>query len=89
MNKTEIIDATAEKTSQKKQEVRATIEAALQIISEAIIAGERVSIGGFGSFRIIQKKARVGVSPNTHTRIQIPAKKSVKFKASPEIADKI
>ena len=74
MNKTDIINATAAQTSLKKTEAKAAIEAAINIIANAIIAGEKVTIG---------------VSPNNHTRIEIPAKKSVKFKASPEIADKI
>lgn len=89
MNKTDIINATAAQTSLKKTEAKAAIEAAINIIANAIIAGEKVTIGGFDSFKVIQKAARVGVSPNNHTRIEIPAKKSVKFKASSEIADKI
>ena len=89
MNKTDIINATAAQTSLKKTEAKAAIEAAINIIANAIIAGEKVTIAGFGSFKVIQKAARIGVNPNNHTRIEIPAKKSVKFKASPEIADKI
>ena len=50
MNKTDIINATAAQTSLKKVEAKAAIEAAINIIAEAIIAGEKVTIGGFGSF---------------------------------------
>ncbi len=89
MNKVDLINAIAASTNFKKTDIKATLEATLDAISTCITNGEKVSILGFGTFNAIDKAARLGVSPTTHTKIEIPAKKSVKFKPSPDFVAKI
>lgn len=61
----------------KKEVGNATMEA----IQEALFKGEKVTLVGFGAFRVIQRKARRGVNPQTRETIQIPTKKVPKFVA--------
>ena len=49
------------------------------IICDALKKGDDVSISGFGSFKVVQRKARKGRNLRTGKEIQIPASKAVKF----------
>jgi len=45
---------------------------------------ERVTLLGLGTFRIVEKKARMGRNPQTGEEIKIPARRAIVFKASPK-----
>ena len=66
--------------------LRADIEKILDIIlfeiTEALSRGENVEIRGFGTYKIIKRKARLGRNPKNSKPVQIPAKKAVKWKMS-------
>ena len=49
--------------------------------------GGKVALLGFGSFSVAEKSARKGVNPKTKQPIEIPARKSVKFKAGAELTE--
>jgi DNA-binding protein HU-beta len=51
--------------------------------------GEKVMIIGFGSFSVNKRAARTGRNPQTGKKIQIKAKKVVKFKAGAELSKKV
>ena len=51
-------------------------------ITEALRRGENIEIRGFGTYKIIKRKARLGRNPKNSEPIQIPAKKAVKWKMS-------
>jgi len=51
-------------------------------ITEALYRGENIEIRGFGTYKIIKRKARLGRNPKNSEPIQIPAKKAVKWKMS-------
>lgn len=78
MNKTEL----AQKAGVKKE----ALDAVLNAIVEAVKAGECVTIPGFGSFTVVERAARKGINPLTKEVIDIPAKKSVKFKVGSKFA---
>ena len=65
---------------------RKDIEKILDIIfleiTEALRRGENIEIRGFGTYKIIRRKARQGRNPKNSELIQIPAKKAVKWKMS-------
>ena len=50
-------------------------------VIKAVADGDRVSLVGFGSFGVVERKARIGRNPKTRQTIKIPAKKVPKFKA--------
>ena len=51
-------------------------------ITEALYRGENIEIRGFGTYKIIKRKARLGRNPKNSEPVQIPAKKAVKWKMS-------
>lgn len=81
MNKTELIDAVAEKSELNKTQASAAIAAALEAITEAIAKGESVQFIGFGTFSVQERAARTGRNPQTGKEMKIAAKKVVRFKA--------
>ena len=56
-------------------------------IKNAMKAKDKVALLGFGSFSVAEKSARKGVNPKTKQPIEIPARKSVKFKAGAELTE--
>lgn len=62
-----------------KRASREAVGAITSVITDVLARGERVTLVGFGTFRVVNKKARRGVNPQTGVTIQIPAKKVPKF----------
>lgn len=89
MNKTELINAIAENAGLAKTDAKKALEATLTAITDAIRKGDKVSLIGFGTFAVNERPARTGVNPATGAKIEIAAKKVVKFKAGAELADSI
>ena len=65
------------------------LEAGVEAIKAALVAGDKVQLVGFGTFAVNQKPAREGINPATKQKIKIAAKKVAKFKAGQEFADAI
>ena len=86
MNKTELIDKIAGKAQITKVDAKKALEAATEAMKEALIAGDKVALIGFGTFSVNERPAREGNNPSTKEKIQIEAKKVVKFKASADLA---
>ena len=58
MNKTELIAAMAEKTGSTKKDAEATLNAMIASITEALVAGDKVQLIGFGTFETRDRAAR-------------------------------
>lgn len=86
MNKAELVAAVAAKTEITKVKAAEVIDAALEAAVEALKKGENVQVLGFGTLAVVKKAARQGVNPATGAKINIPAKKVVKFKAGAKLA---
>ncbi len=82
MNKTELINAVAEKANLSKAQAKAALDATLNTISEALLKEDKVALIGFGTFSVAEKPARTGINPRTKEKIEIPARKAVKFKVA-------
>lgn len=89
MNKSDLINAIAEKSGLTKADSKAALEAAVEAISAALAAGEKVALVGFGTFSVAEKAARTGINPRTKETIEIAAHKAVKFKQGAELAEKV
>lgn len=85
MNKSELINAIADKAGLSKADAKAALDATVAAISEALHANDKVAVLGFGTFSVADKPARTGINPRTKETIEIPARKSVKFKAGSEL----
>lgn len=81
MNKAELISAVASAAEVSKKDAEAVVSATLDTISDALKAGEKVQLVGFGSFEVKKRAARIGRNPKTKEPIDIPASTVPVFKA--------
>lgn len=79
MQKTELVKAIAGKTQHSQKVVGEVVNALMEAITEALKEGKKVTLTGFGTFEVREKKARMGTNPSTREKIQIPAGKSIRF----------
>lgn len=86
MNKTDLVNEIAAKAGLNKVAAKAALEACLESIEQALVNEDKVQLIGFGTFQIVEKEARTGINPRTKEKIQIPARKVVKFKPASELA---
>ena len=85
MTKTDLVNAIAA-TGVSKADSKKALDAVVGAISGALKEGDKVAILGFGTFSVNERPAREGINPATKEKIQIAAKKVVKFKAGAELA---
>ena len=81
MNKGQLVDRVANKTTVTKKQADAVITAAIETIMEAVSEGDKVTLVGFGSFESRERKAREGRNPKTGDKMEIPATKVPAFSA--------
>ena len=81
MNKTELVAAIAEKAGISKKDADAAVAAFVATVTDAMKAGDKVSLIGFGTFEVKARAARTGINPMTKETIQIAASKVPAFKA--------
>ena len=86
MNKTELVNAIAEKANLSKVDAKNALDAALNAVAEALAANDKVALIGFGTFSVSEKGE---LNPRTKEKIVIPARKAVKFKAGAELNAKL
>ena len=86
MNKSELVAAIAAEANMPKAQAQKALEATVNAIADALKKGENVQLIGFGTFAVVEKAARTGINPSTKEKIEIPAKKAVKFKAGAGLA---
>lgn len=89
MNKTELVNAIAEKAGLSKVDAKNALDATIAAVSEALANNDKVALVGFGTFAAVEKAARQGINPRTKEKVEIAARKVVKFKAGAELAAQI
>ena len=89
MNKAELVTHVAEETGFSKKEAQSAVEAVFNGISSSLQKGDKVSVPGFGTFDVRERAARKGVNPATGVAMDIPASKSVGFKAGKQLKDSL
>lgn len=89
MNKVELIETIASKSGISKKDVEKTIHAFTNVVTDALVDGDKVQIVGFGTFEVIERAARTGRNPKTGESIKIDASKSPKFKAGKSLKDAV
>ncbi|MBM6841169.1 HU family DNA-binding protein [[Clostridium] spiroforme] len=82
MNKAELIEAIASKTELTKTDVDKVVSSLIDVITDALAKGDKVSLKGFGNFEVRQREARMGRNPKTGETMEIAASKAPAFKAS-------
>lgn len=89
MNKSELINAVAEKSELSKKAAEKAVGAVIDVITESLQEGDKVQLVGFGVFEVKERAARMGRNPKTKEPIEIPASKSPQFKAGKALKDAV
>ncbi|MCC2618004.1 HU family DNA-binding protein [Aestuariibacter halophilus] len=89
MNKSQLIDAIAEKADLSKADAGKALDAITAQITLQLAAGESVALVGFGTFKISERAARQGRNPQTGAVIQIAASKVPSFSAGKQLKDAV
>ena len=89
MNKAELVSAVAEKTGMSKKDSEKAVNAAFDTITEALAAGDKVQLVGFGAFEVKERGARIGRNTKTKEEIEIPATRVPVFKAGKVLKDAV
>ena len=89
MNKSERINAVAEKAALSKKDSESAVNAALDAITAALAEGDEIRLVGFGTFEVKKRGARMGRNPRTKEEIPIPASKIPTFKPGKALKDAV
>ena len=89
MFKQDLVNAIATKTGNTKVACEMMLNAFVETIEESLKKGEDVSLIGFGSFKVVDTKAKIGRNPKTGKEIKIPAGKKVKFSIGKILKDSV
>ncbi len=82
MNKSELVASIAQKSNLTKKDAETALNSFIASVEEALAAGEKVQLVGFGTFEVRERKAREGRNPrNPKEVIKIPASKAPVFRA--------
>ena len=87
MNKSELVDAIAQKAGLSKADAGKALDAFTDVVKEALHGGDSISLVGFGAFKVAERAARQGLNPKTKEPIQIPAARVPKFTPGKALKD--
>lgn len=89
MNKSQLIEAVAQNSGLKKSQAEAAVKAFTEAVTEALKAGDKVQLVGFGTFEVKARGERTGRNPKTGETIKVPASKHPAFSASKALKDQL
>ena len=89
MKKSEMMEAIASTTGLSKSDVEKVFSATFDLFKDELVKGNKVSVAGFGVFKISERAARDGRNPQTGETIHIAANKNVGFKAGTALKEAV
>ena len=89
MTKVELIAAVATEAGLSKKDAEKAVNAVFASVQDALVAGDKVQLIGFGTFETKERAARKGRNPATKQEIMIPASKTPVFKAGKALKDAV
>ncbi|MFA4817676.1 MAG: HU family DNA-binding protein [Parcubacteria group bacterium] len=89
INKDALVDAISKKNDMSKKDVEIVIDDLTEEITKSIKADNKVTLTGFGTFRLSKRAARAGINPQTKAKIQIPAMSIPKFTAGKALKEAV
>ena len=87
MNKAQLVEQVAKITKEQKSTVKGVVEAFIDIVGQSLKQNKTVALTGFGTFKVMKRKARIGVNPATRQKMQIPARRVPKFTPGKALKD--
>lgn len=89
VNKDALVSEISVKTDLSKKDVEAVIDSFVEAVTRTIKTGSKVTLTGFGTFKISKRAAREGINPQTKAKIQIPAMSVPKFTAGKSLKEAV
>lgn len=89
MTKKELVNAIATGAGITIKDAGNALNAFVSVFNKAMLAGDKIQLPGMGTFKIVERSARQVRNPRTGEKLDVPAKKAVKFKAAPSINDNL
>jgi integration host factor subunit beta len=89
LRKADLIEKVRELVQIPRKEATVVVELILDSMVWALGRGEKVEIRGFGSFRIRQRRGRIGRNPKTGARVEVPPKRIPYFRPSKELRERV
>lgn len=89
MTKTEFVEKIAAETGLSKKDADASVKAAIQVLTDALAAGDKLALAGFGTFEVRDRPARQGKNPRTGEVVEIAACKAPAFKAGKTLKEAV
>lgn len=89
MTKPELTASIAAKAGISKKAAGEALNATLEAIGDALAAGEKIQLPGFGTFEVKHRNARTGLNPRTKEMVEIPACNAPSFKAGKMLKEKV
>jgi DNA-binding protein HU-beta len=89
MNKSELIQAIADKADLSKADAGRALDALILVVGKALKKKDKVALVGFGTFQVRERAARTGRNPKTGATLKIKASKTPSFKAGKALKDAI
>jgi DNA-binding protein HU-beta len=89
MNKTEFVDAVAERADVQKSDAAKIVDALVDVVGDQLKKGEQITLVGFGTFLVSKREARKGRNPRTGEEIDIAASNVPRFKPGKALKESI
>src|ERR1700742_1412417 len=87
MTKAELVEEVTQLGDLTRRDGEVIVDTIFDAVIGALKLGDKIEIRGFGSFRIRQRKPRIGRNPKTGAKVEVPAKRVPYFKPSKELRD--
>ena len=87
MNKQDLIKDIAERGEFTKADAETALKAVQGAIIAVLVNGDKITLPGFGTFKVVETAARTGRNPQTGEPVEIPAKRKVKFNPTKALKD--
>lgn len=89
MTKADLVEEVAKAVEVPKKDAERIVKTVFDSVTNALHRGEKIELRGFGSFRLRERKARIGRNPKTGETVNVPSKKVPYFKAGKELKELI
>jgi len=89
MTKANLVDVVAMNADIPRKQANDVVQVVFEAIIEALHKNEKVELRGFGSFRVRQRRARIGRNPKTGEQVQVPPKRIPYFKPGKHLREEL
>jgi integration host factor subunit beta len=89
MTKADLVEEVAKAIDVPKKDAEQIVKTVFESVTSALHRGEKIELRGFGSFRLRERKSRIGRNPKTGETVNVPSKKVPYFKAGKELKELI